>query len=89
MKKISDILLRVFSIGVLCILFAGGLSVLGFLFAMFLGGEVAVLICEFIHKQYFPWVIKFATMFVGCGLVGMYLQKDKALSIEREKKESE
>ena len=48
---------------------------------MFIGGETATEICIFIHKTYFPWVITFTSVFVGFGLIGMYLNKMKSLSI--------
>lgn len=82
MKKVSDILLKIFGIGVLLALFAGAISLLGFVVAMFIGGETATAICVFIHKTYFPYVIKFTSVFVGIGLVGMYLSKVKALSLK-------
>ena len=81
MKKVSDILLRVFAVGSLLALFAGALSLLGFAAALVIGGETATAICVFIHKTYFPYVIKFTSVFVGFGLLGMYLSKIKALAI--------
>lgn len=83
MKKISNVLLTIFSIGVLTTLFAGGLSFLGYLVALFIGGETATAICAFIYKEYFPWVIRICAVCVGAGLIGMYLKKLKALSINK------
>lgn len=87
MKKASDILLKIFGIGVLLALFAGALSLLGFVIAMFIGGETATAICVFIHKTYFPYVIKFTSVVVGIGLIGMYLSKVKALSLKEDTSE--
>jgi len=81
MKKFSDILLKVFSVGVLLILFAGAMTLIGYIVAMFIGGEVATEICVFIHKTFFPYVIRVTSIVVGIGLLGMYLSKMKALSI--------
>ncbi len=81
MKKISDILLRIFSVGVLAALMAGALSFVGFVVAFCMGGEAATSLCVWIHKTYFPWVIKFTSVFVGLGLIGMYLSKVKALTV--------
>ena len=81
MKKFSDILLKVFSVGVLLILFAGAMTLIGYIVAMFIGGEVATEICVFIHKTFFPCVIRVTSIVVGIGLLGMYLSKMKALSI--------
>ena len=87
MKIISKILLTVFAIGVLLALFAGALSFVGYLVALFVGGEVAADLCAFIYTEYFPWVIRICSISVGFGLVGMYLEKQKALIFSSEKKE--
>ncbi len=81
MKKFSDILLKIFSVGVLLILFAGAMTLFGYIIAMFIGGEVATEICVFIHKTFFPYVIRVTSIVVGIGLLGMYFSKTKALSI--------
>lgn len=81
MKKFSDILLKIFSVGIISALFAGALALVGFIVAMFIGGETATEICVFIHKTYFPYVIRFTSVFVAFGLVGMYLSKVKALTV--------
>lgn len=80
MKKISDLLLTIFSVGVIITLFAGGLSVLGYVVALIIGGEVASEICSWIYTIYLPWVIRISSISVGCGLIGMYLEKKKALT---------
>lgn len=80
MKKFTDILLTIFGVGVLVCLLAGALSLVGYIVAMFIGGEKATALCLFIFKTYLPWVIKFTSVFTGIGLVAMYLSKQKALS---------
>lgn len=81
MKKISDIILRIFGIGVTVCLFAGAVAILGFIAALIIGGEIATQICVFIHKTYFPYVIQITSIFVGLGLIGMYMNKIKALTV--------
>lgn len=81
MKKISDIILRIFGIGVTVCLFAGAVAILGFIAALIIGGETATQICVFIHKTYFPYVIQITSIFVGLGLIGMYMNKIKALTV--------
>ena len=83
MKKISNVLLTIFSVGVLLTLLAGGLSFLGYVVALIIGGETATAICVFIYKTYFPWVIRICSVCVGFGLIGMYLNKVKALSFKK------
>lgn len=83
MKKISDILLTIFSVGVILTLFAGVLAFLGYVVALMIGGETATELCLFIYKGYFPWVIRVCSVCVGAGLIGMYLSKLKALSLDK------
>ena len=89
MKKVSNILLWIFGIGVTSCLLAGALSLVGFIVAMCIGGTTATEICVFIHKTYFPWIIKFTSIFTGVGLVGMYINKIKALSISDPSKKND
>ena len=81
LKKISNVILKIFGIGITLCLFAGGLSIVGFIVALCIGGEAATAICVFIHKTYFPWVIIFTSIFAGFGLLGMYMNKIQALTI--------
>ena len=87
MKKLVNILQKVFSAGILACLFAGALSVLGYVTAMVIGGEMAPAICAFIFKRYFPMVIRAASVFVAVGLLAMYLSNNKALAVESDKAE--
>lgn len=84
MKKIANVLSTIFSVGVLLTLVAGGISVIGFIAALCIGGDTAMELCRLIHKEYFPWVIKATSVFVAFGLVSMYLEKKKALVMETE-----
>ena len=88
MKKISDIILKIFSVGITLCLFAGGISLVGFVVALIIGGETATAICVFIHKTYFPWVITLTTVFSGLGLLGMYINKVKSLTFVSKESES-
>ena len=81
MKKVANVLLKIFSAGVLLALFSGALTLVGFVIAIIIGGETATHICVFIHKTLFPYIIKSTSVFVAAGLVGMYLSKIKALTL--------
>lgn len=87
MEKVSKWLLTVFSVGVLITLFAGALAFFGFIAALIIGGEAATNLCVFIHKEYFPLWIRICSIAVGCGLVGMYLSKKKALTIGKDERD--
>ena len=79
MKKIADVLLTIFSIGIILSLFAGGISLIVYLVAMFIG-ETATALCSATFTKYLPWVIKFTSIFTLVGFVGMYFAKVKALT---------
>lgn len=81
-KKLENVTLTIFAIGVTIAVLAGGLTLFGYIAAMFIGGETAETICLFIFKQCFPWVIKIASISVGFGLLGMYLGKKESLNIK-------
>ncbi len=81
MKKVSEVLLKIFGYGMIVCLFAGGLSLVGYIVALFIGGEAATSLCGWIFKSYLPWVIIATSVFTGIGLIGMYFGKQKALSV--------
>lgn len=84
MKKVSSVFLYIFAVGVILAVLAGALSFLGYVAAMIIGGDTAANICKFIYSQYFPLVIQISSISVGFGLLGMYLQKMKALSMDNQ-----
>ena len=85
-KKIAAALRLVFGYGVMISLFVGGLTFVGFLVALCIGGDKATAICVFIQKQVFPVVIKVATSMVLLGLVTMYFAGETALTAAKKKK---
>lgn len=89
MKQVSKILLTVFSVGVLLSLFAGALSFFGYLVALIIGGQGGTDLSLFLYGKYFPWVIRLSSVSVLFGLVGMMLQKKKALVVTEDKEETE
>ena len=86
MKKVADILKKIYGYGIVVALFAGGATVLGYIAAMIIGGETATAICTFIYKQLFLWMIIGADIIVLLGLVAMYLSKEKSMTLETGKK---
>ena len=85
LKKISDVLRMIFGYGIMICLFAGGLTFLGYLAAMIIGGDTATEICVFIYKTVIPVIIKASTILVLLGLVTMYLNGETALSAAKKK----
>ena len=86
MKKIADILKKIYGYGIVIALFLGGATVFGYIAAMFIGGATAEAICVFIYKKFFLWLIIGADTIVLLGLVAMYLSNEKAMTLERKKK---
>lgn len=85
MKNFSDVLLKIFAYGIIACLFAGGLSLVGYIVALIIGGESATALCLWVFKTYLPWVIKATSIFTLIGLIGMYLSKQKALTVKIER----
>ena len=88
MKKVGNFFLNVFAIGVTVCLFAGAVAFVGFIAALCIGGETATTLCVFIHKTYFPWIIRFTSISAFSGLIGMYINQMSSLTISSHKKDS-
>jgi len=86
MKKISEKLKIVFGYGIMLTLFVGGLTFFGYLVALIIGGDTAVLICEVIYLQIVPIMIKATTILIMFGLVTMYLAGEMALTASKQNK---
>lgn len=86
MKKFINVLNTIFAYGIIACLFAGGLSLVGYIVGLMIGGETATALCLWVFKTYLPWVIKATSVITGIGLVSMYLSKQKALTAAVEKK---
>lgn len=85
-KKTAQILKTIFGYGILISLFAGGLTLFGYLAAMVIGGETAAAICVFIYKTAIPLIIRLSTVMILLGLVAMYLAGEFALVADKKKR---
>lgn len=88
LKKLVAILTKIYSYGILLCLFAGGLTVLGFIAAFIIGGDTATAICVFIQKKVFGILIYGSNIVVCLGLLTMYLKKQKSLTVNDENRQS-
>lgn len=86
MKKLSDILKKIFGYGIMITLFAGGLTFFGYVAALIIGGNTAAAICTFIIDTYVPYMVYATSVLVLLGLVAMYLNGEFALTAESKKK---
>lgn len=89
MKKVSKVILTIFSVGVLATLIAGAVAFVGYVAALIIGGEDAAVLCTFIKGPFFNWVIRICSITTAFGLIGMYLNKVKALSVDSTAKKDE
>ena len=85
LKKTSKVLKTIFGYGIMICLFAGGLTFLGYLAALIIGGETATLICTVIYKSIIPVIIYISTTMVVLGLISMYLNGETALTADKKK----
>lgn len=86
-KKISDFLKLIFGYGIMITLFLGGITFLGYLAALIIGGETATAICVFIYKKIFSVIIYASSCMILLGLLTMYLSGETALTASKNKKE--
>ena len=84
MKNLIKALKKIFGILILLCLFAGGISLIGYIVALFIGGETAEAMCAFIFKKYLPLVIRITSVVTLIGLITMYLEGQKSLTIKNE-----
>ncbi len=78
-RKTADAIQLVFGYGIMVCLFAGGAAFVGYVIALIAGGNVAVVICDFIYHKAFPWLVYIASVLVLLGLAKMYLCGETAL----------
>ena len=78
-KKIASIMEYIYGFGIFIALFAGGLSCLGYIAALIIGGETATNICVYIYKGIYPTLFSFASGISLFGLLKMYVAGEKSM----------
>lgn len=81
-EKIVTVLSYIYGIGISVSLFAGALSLIGYIVAFIMGGEAAAAICVFIYKKLYPVIIYISSVSILIGLLKMYVAGEKALTPE-------
>ena len=69
----------IYGIGIAVALAVGGLSFLGYLTAIIIGGQMAEDICVFIYKTLYPILFYFSSGVVLLGLAKMYVAGEKSM----------
>ena len=83
LEKSAKIISWIVGYGLMITLFLGGISFFGYLIAIIIGGEKAMVICEFIYQGCYPWLIKSTSILVILGLIKMYLKGETSLSAKK------
>ena len=81
-QKIYNFLNKVYAAAMTGSFFAGGLPVVGFVFALVVGGELGQGICIFLAGYYYPVAIVLASISVLVGLLALYIKKDYGFSVD-------
>ena len=84
-NKISNVCKLIFGYGIMATLFIGGLTFVGYIIALIIGGNAAANICNFIYKTILPITIYITTSTVLLGLISMYLAGEKSLTADKNK----
>ena len=85
-QKILLVLRTLFGCSTAITLRGGGLTVLTYVVALIVGGDLAAKICEVTYKEVWPVIIMIANITIVLGLIAMYINGDKALSPSEKKK---
>ena len=86
LKKPVGVCKIIFGYGIMIGLFVGGLTFVGYIIALIVGGDTALEICNIIKKYIIPSVTYISTVMVLFGLILMYLSGEVALSASKKKK---
>lgn len=86
MKKLGGLLRVFYGWGIMLMLFAGGLTSIGYLVAFCVNPKDSAVICNFIYKGVIPYIIYTSSIVVLIGLASMYLCGEFALSVKDSKK---
>lgn len=85
-EKPVNVCKTIFGYGIMISLFVGGLTLLGYVVALCVGGDVAAQICSVIKSYVIPFVTYLSTIMVLFGIVLMYLSGQTALSAKKKVK---
>ena len=84
-EKVLPVLRTIFGCSVAVTLLGGGLTMLCYVVALIVGGDLAAQICDVTYKTIWPIIIMAANITIVLGLIAMYINGDKALSPSEKK----
>lgn len=77
-EKIIKVIEKIFGYGIMIALLVGGITFIGYLAALILGGNIAIAICTVIYEKMYPVLIWLSTSMIVLGLIKMYIAHDSA-----------
>lgn len=83
LKKISDKMKLIFGYSIMINLLIGGLTALGYIAAIIIGGDGAAATSDFIYNKIFTVLIYATSVTVLFGLLAMYIGGEYALKSEK------
>lgn len=86
LKKISDKMKLIFGYSIMINLLIGGLTALGYIAAIIIGGDGAAAMSDFIYNKIFTVLIYTTSITVLFGLLAMYIGGEYALKSEKKRK---
>ena len=75
MKKLHDILKKIYGILITASFFGGILPLIPFVIAMIIGGTTGEAIAQFLYKDLYPWIIALGSAGILVGLVDLYVEE--------------
>ena len=75
-KKAAAILEFLIGLSLAVCLFIGALGFVGYVVAFIIGGETAGMICEWVYKVFYAWLIKLSTITTIACFILQYLKGD-------------
>ena len=82
-QKTISILTSVFYVGLICCLVYGLVLLVGFLAAIVVGGNFAIVLCALMADYFLPILYIIGTVLAMLGIVRMYLAGEKTFIMER------
>ena len=87
-EKVLKILTRVWALVSFVLLFTGGVSAIGYIAAIIIGGETGAEIINFLYTKLFSVLIYVNSIFIIVGLIKMELAGEKSLTAGNKKRKA-
>lgn len=89
MKKVLEIVKKALGWSIMVLLFLGGVSVVVYILAIIIGGEVGAGIVSFMFNMFFVWITYIVCAVVIIGLIRVYITNEHDFVLKKKKKDRE